>query len=92
MVRDKIGREKFYTVPFKSAQGARGYAGIIVPASSKDSAKRTAQIHTQNMMPEPPQLKRSAAHVSTAKEIDNSEMTGGGAARQQYVVADERIE
>lgn len=92
MVRDKIGKDKFYTVPFKNTKGARNYAGIIVPATSMDSAKRTAQIHSQNMMPEPPQLKRSETHLATAKEIDNSTISGGGAARQQYMVADERIE
>ena len=91
MVRDKIGKDKFYTVPFQSRMDGR-YAGIIVPATSKDSAERTAQIHSQNITPNPPRLKKSATHVSTAKEIDNSTLTGGGMNNQQYIVADERIE
>lgn len=88
----KMGSDKFYTVPFKG-ETAR-FDGIIVPAQSKSSAKRTANIHAQNMGPTPPSIKKSETHVSTAKEITLSNKWGEdkGPGQTRFVIANERIQ
>ena len=66
--------------------------GIIVPAPSESSAERLANIHSQNMTPEPPELKKSGIHRSTAMEIMKSRIGDGSGWENAYDVADERIE
>lgn len=86
-----VGNDKFYTIPFsENARDRIGMDGIIVPASSESSAERLAEIHSGNMSPEPPSLKKSETHVATALEITNSTMLKGMEA--DYFMADERIE
>lgn len=80
------GSDKFYTVP---VSGGR-MDGLIVPASSKDRAERLGNIHAQNMTPEPPTIKKSEIHVSTALELSQSNKWEGGGRR--YIVVNERIE